>query len=157
MNDNDRKKLCSDTTVCNYNIRNIQKYELNHHIGDNKYESYIEPDFLNQGIFINALKKDIYQVKITLTKSNEDMTALDYNLDLVNIYGEELNNFTYFGFNVNENLKSTNLIGCLNLSTVDKVKVSVIINDDNKTLDIYMPNWNVLTYNQGLCGIRYTK
>ena len=103
------------------------------------------------------MKKDIYQVEITLTKSDTDIIALDYNLDLVNIYGEELNNFTYFGFNVNENLKSTNLIGCLNLSVVNKVKVCVVMNNNDKKLDIYMPNWNVLTYSQGLCGIRYTK
>jgi hypothetical protein len=56
---------------------------------------------------------------------------------------------------------------CVSTLTNDKVKIIVIINNDKVIngesknqdfpLDIYMPNWNVLTYNQGLCGIRYTK
>jgi len=172
---NERKQLSYETSEVNYNVRNIQKFELyyyNPNPQDNApqdyapqdyapqdydpyftYTAFIKPKLINQGLIVNASKNDIISIKIQLNKT---FFALDYNSDLVRVYGEEIaNNLTYFGFNVCEKFESQNLVGSLNFSRVDIVEVTVVLAKNSYTLDIYLPAWNVFTYNQGLFGIRW--
>lgn len=137
-------------------IRNIQPFEL-FKTTDNTFENYVEPDFLTQGILIDAPIKNICGVKIILDDTNGIIEALDYNFNLINIYGEQVGQFTYLGFNPNENFTSTNLVGCINMSRVDEVRIIVYTYNCGEKLIVYMPNWNTLAYSDGLVGIRYTR
>lgn len=156
-----------------YNIKIIKEFKI-HFIGtDNEpdsfcnYESEITPNFLTQGIIINYPKNKIVSLLITLDNT---IKYLDYNNNLINIYGEDIGeNLSYFGFNINENFKSNNLIGCVNMSILDKVNVKIKLVDNkldwsntpsylqtlNNDLTIYMVLWNEIKYKMGLCGITY--
>ena len=73
------------------------------------------------GIIINYPKNKIISLLITL---NNTIKCLDYDNNLINIYGEDIGeNLSYFGFNIEENFTSNNLIGCINISILDKVNV----------------------------------
>jgi len=123
------------------------------------YESEIIPNFLTQGIIIKFPKHKIISILINL---NNTIKCLDYNNNLINIYGEDIGeNLSYFGFNIEEKFTSNNLIGCINMSILDKVNIKIRIsniyddNDNNKSLLIYTVGWNEIKYKMGLCGITY--
>ena len=89
---------------------------------------------------------------------------MDYDNNLINIYGEDIGeNLSYFGFNIEEKFTSNNLIGCINLSILDKVNVKIrILNNDeepalegNNPLEIYTVAWNEIKYKSGLCGFTF--
>ena len=56
-----------------------------------------------------------------------------------------------------------NLIGCINMSILDKVNVKIrILNNDkeaklegNNPLEIYTVAWNEIKYKSGLCGFTF--
>lgn len=152
------KVFDSHIETIEFNIRNIQPFELLK-TTDNTFENYVEPDFLTQGILIDASIKNICGVKIIILNNttNGIIEALDYNFNLINIYGEQVGQFTYLGFNPNENFTSTNLVGCINMSRVDKVRIIVYTYNCGEKLIVYMPNWNTLAYSHGLVAIRYSR
>ena len=154
------------TTEKTYNIKSIHDFKIN--LTSSAYEPYsfcdyesiIEPIFLTQGIIIKFPKQKIINILITL---NDTIKCLDYDNNLINIYGEDIGeNLSYFGFNIEEKFTSNNLIGCINMSIVDTVNVKIrILNDEepalsgNEPLEIYTVNWNEIKYKSGLCGITY--
>ena len=106
-------------------------------------------------------KNKIMSILITL---NDTIKCLDYDNNLINIYGEDIGeNLSYFGFNIEENFISDNLIGCINMSILDKanVKIRILNNDEeptlsgNEPLEIYTVGWNEIKYKSGLCGFTY--
>ena len=154
-----------------YNIKIIKEFKINLINSTYKnepytfcnYESDITPDFLTQGIIINYPKNKIVNLLITL---NDTIKCLDYDNNLINIYGEDIGeNLSYFGFNIEEKFASNNLIGCINMSILDKVNVKItMLNNneepmlvENEDLIIYMSSWNEVKYKMGLCGITYVK
>lgn len=155
-----------DVELC-HNIRNIQHFKilLDHQkmTDDNlyTYKTDIDGNFLTQGLFIvKDATTELYEINI---KFNDNITALHYDINLLNVYNEDVGKLIYYGFNVDEKHDSTNVVGCLNLSRVEKVTVTIIKKnlDENlnespdEWLDIYMPNWNTLSYKQGLAGVKY--
>jgi hypothetical protein len=164
--DIDRRKEVA-TTDKTYNIKSIYDFKINlmgcayepYSFCD--YESIIEPQFLTQGIIIKFPKRKIISILITL---NDTIKCLDYDNNLINIYGEDIGeNLSYFGFNIEENFISNNLIGCINMSILDKVNVKIrILNNDeeptlsgNDPLEIYTVSWNEIKYKSGLCGFTF--
>lgn len=154
-----------DVEFC-HNIKNIQHFKIA--LGHQKmtddnlytYKTDVEASLLTQGLFIvrdaGSFMTDLYEINIKL---NDDIIYLNYDVNLLNIYNEDVGKLIYYGFNIGEKHDSTNVVGCLNLSRVDNVTITIKIKlfDENpdEYLDIYMPNWNILTYKQGLAGIRY--
>jgi len=164
--DVDRRKEVA-TTDKTYNIKSIYDFKINltgsvyepYNFCD--YESIINPQFLTQGIIIKFPKHKIMSILITL---NDTIKCLDYDNNLINIYGEDIGeNLSYFGFNIEENFISDNLIGCINMSILDKanVKIRILNNDEeptlsgNEPLEIYTVGWNEIKYKSGLCGFTY--
>lgn len=155
------------TTDKTYNIKSIYDFKINltgsayepYSFCD--YESIIEPQFLTQGIIIKFPKHKIISILITI---NDTIKCLDYDNNLINIYGEDIGkNLSYFGFNIEEKFTSDNLIGCINMSILDKVNVKIrILNNDeepqlsgNDPLEIYTVSWNEIKYISGLCGFTF--
>ena len=152
-----------------YNIKSVQEFKI-HLMGSTYknepctlciYESDITPKFLTQGIIINYPKHKIVNLLITL---NDTIKCLDYDHNLINIYGEDIgDNLSYFGFNIEENFISNNQIGCINMSILNKVNVKIkMLNNDeepilveHKPLIMYTIAWNIINYKMGLCGIIY--
>ena len=164
--DVDKRKEVA-TTNKTYNIKSIYDFKINlmgsayepYSFCD--YESIIEPQFLTQGIIIKFPKRKIISILITL---NDTIKCLDYDNNLINIYGENIGeNLSYFGFNIEEKFTSNNLIGCINMSILDKVNVKIrILNNDekpklegNNPLEIYTVAWNEIKYKSGLCGFTF--
>jgi hypothetical protein len=155
------------TTDKTYNIKSIYDFKINL-IGSAyepysfcDYESIIIPQFLTQGIIIKFPKQKIISILITL---NDTIKCLDYDNNLINIYGEDIGeNLSYFGFNIEEKFTSNNLIGCINMSILNKVNVKIrILNNDeepklsgNDPLEIYTVSWNEIKYKSGLCGFTF--
>ena len=88
------------TTDKTYNIKNIYDFKIN--LTSSVYESYnfcdyesiIEPQILTQGIIIKFPKHKIISILITI---NETIKCLDYDNNLINIYGEDIGkNLSYF-------------------------------------------------------------
>ena len=157
-----------DMEFC-HNIRNIQYFKIPLSKIENNlyiYKTDVEASLLTQGLFIVkdtvSFSTEFYNVTIKL---NNNVTALNYDVNLLNIYNEDVGKLIYYGFNVGEKYDSTNVVGCLNLSRAEKVTVNIIIKNldknqnenQDKYLDIYMPNWNILMYKQGLAGVRFIK
>jgi hypothetical protein len=154
-----------DVEFC-HNIRNIQHFKipLDHQkmTDDNlyTYKTDICASFLTQGLFIvkdaGSFMTELYEINI---KFNDNITALHYDINLLNVYNEDVGKLIYYGFNVDEKHDSTNVVGCLNLSRVEKVTITIKIKlfdeKPDEYLDIYMPNWNTLMYKQGLAGVKY--
>jgi hypothetical protein len=166
--DVDKRKEVA-TTNKTYNIKSIYDFKIilmgsayePYSFCD--YESIIEPQFLTQGIIIKFPKQKIISILITL---NDTIECLDYDNNLINIYGENIGeNLSYFGFNIEEKFTSNNLIGCINMSILDKVNVKIrILNNDekpklegNNPLEIYTVAWNEIKYKSGLCGFTFGK
>jgi len=164
--DVDRRKEVA-TTDKTYNIKIINDFKINltgsvyepYNFCD--YESIINPQFLTQGIIIKFPKQKIISILITL---NDTIKCLDYDTNLINIYGEDIGeNLSYFGFNIEEKFTSDNLIGCINMSILDMVNVKIrILNNDeeptlsgNDPLEIYTVSWNAIKYKSGLCGFTF--
>ena len=160
---NRRKEVA--TTEKTYNIKSIYNFKINlmsclyEPYSFCEYESEIEPQFLTQGIIIKFPKHKIISILITL---NDTIKCLDYDNNLINIYGEDIGeNLSYFGFNIEEKFVSNNLIGCINMSILDKVNIKIkILNNDepilgNEPLEIYTVGWNEIKYKMGLCGFTY--
>jgi len=164
--DVDRRKKVA-TTDKTYNIKSINDFKINltgsvyepYNFCD--YESIINPQFLTQGIIIKFPKRKILSILITF---NDTIKCLDYDNNLINIYGEDIGeNLSYFGFNIEENFISNNLIGCINMSILDMVNVKIrILNNDeeptlsgNDPLEIYTVSWNEIKYKSGLCGFTF--
>lgn len=152
----------TNTNTIKYDIRNIESFELAKSVKNpNMFENTIEPNFLTQGIFIDTQLENIQSIKVILYifSSDDIITGMDYGLDLVKIYGKQVSQLTYFGFNPNESFFSNNLVGCINMSKIDKVYVEVKLKDSNHIdkLPVYLANWNELIYSQGLFLIRYSK
>jgi len=157
----ERKQLASTIHPIEHNIRNIKHLKIpfnnqNENIYTYKLETQI--DFINQGIFIvRDCEHDIQNINITL---NDNITAFNYDVNLLNIYAEDVGKLTYYRFNVDEKYNSNNIVGCINMSLFDKVTIYIRVKSlkDNYEpyLDIYMPYWNILMYNQGLVGIKYS-
>jgi hypothetical protein len=153
-----------DVEFC-HNIRNIQYFKIPLSKIENNlytYKTDVEASLLTQGLFIVKdnvfFRTEFYNVTIKL---NNNVSALNYDVNLLNIYNEDVVKLIYYGFNIDEKHDSTNVVGCLNLSRVDNVTITIEIKlfDENhdEYLDIYMPNWNILMYKQGLAGVRFTK
>ena len=155
------------TTDKTYNIKSIYDFKINLTCSAYEpysfcdYESIIIPQFLTQGIIIKFPKRKIISILITI---NDTIKCLDYDNNLINIYGEDIGkNLSYFGFNIQEKFTSNNLIGCINMSILDKVNVKIrILNNDeeptlsgNEPLEIYTVGWNEIKYKSGLCGFTY--
>ena len=155
------------TTDKTYNIKSIYDFKINLTCSAYEpysfcdYESIIIPQFLTQGIIIKFPKRKIISILITI---NDTIKCLDYDNNLINIYGEDIGkNLSYFGFNIEEKFTSNNLIGCINMSILDKVNVKIrILNNDeeptlsgNEPLEIYTVGWNEIKYKSGLCGFTY--
>ena len=155
-----------DVEFC-HNIRNIQHFKIPLSKIENNlyiYETDVEASLLTQGLFIVkdtvSFSTEFYNVTIKL---NNNVTALNYDVNLLNIYNEDVGKLIYYGFNVGEKYDSTDVVGCLNLSRAEKVTVNIIIKNldknqnenQDKYLDIYMPNWNILMYKQGLAGVKF--
>jgi hypothetical protein len=159
-----------DVEFC-HNIRNIQHFKIPLNVIQNNlyiYRTDIHANLLTQGLFIVKddvfFRKELYEINI---KFNDNKIALDYDVKLLNVYNEDVGKLIYYGFNVGEKYDSTNVVGCLNLSKVDNVTITIIKKkldespDENpdespdEWLDIYMPNWNILMYKQGLAGVKF--
>jgi len=164
--DVDRRKEVA-TTDKTYNIKSINDFKINltgsvyEPYNFCNYESIIKPQFLTQGIIIKFPKRKILSILITF---NDTIKCLDYDNNLINIYGEDIGeNLSYFGFNIEENFISNNLIGCINMSILDMVNVKIrILNNDeeptlsgNDPLEIYTVSWSVIKYKGGLCGFTF--
>ena len=161
LDNEERKQLASTVHPIKHNIRNIKhlKIPLNEQ-NENKYTYKLETqiDFINQGIFIvRDCEHEIQNINITL---NDNITAFNYDVNLLNIYAEDVGKLTYYRFNVDEKYNSNNIVGCINMSLFDKVTIYITLKSlkDNYDpyLDIFMPYWNILIYNQGLVGIQYS-
>lgn len=141
-----------------YNVKNIQEFKLKwesntwtyrqHHCF-NTFESVIDANFLTQGIIIKSPKNKVLQLKITL---NDTIKCLEYDNNLINIYGEDIgDNLSYFGFNVEAKFNSNNQVGCINMSVIDKVNVKVrLLTFDLEPISIYTVSWNEIQYKDGL-------
>ena len=151
-----------DVEFC-HNIRNIQHFKIPLDVIENNlhiYRTNIDVNLLTQGLFIVKddvfFRTELYEINI---KFNNNITVLNYDVNLLNIYNEDVGKLIYYGFNIDEKHDSTNLVGCLNLSRAEKVTVTIIIKNLDESpdewLDIYMPNWNTLSYKQGLVGLKY--
>ena len=157
-----------DVEFC-HNIRNIQHFKIPLDVIENNlyiYRTDIDANLLTQGLFIvkddGFFRTELCEINI---KFNNNITFLNYDVNLLNVYNEELGKLIYYGFNIDEKHDSTNLVGCLNLSKVKNITITIIKKnlDENlnespdEWLDIYMPNWNTLSYKQGLAGVKYGK
>jgi hypothetical protein len=168
--DVEERKLNYNLNEINYNIRHLNEYHImciNHHVyKDNLskhndiivYEENINATLLTQGIFI--VKKDCYEILDVSIMLNKHIPLLCYDKDLLNIYGENISdNLVYYGFNVDEKYDSNNLVGCVNLSRADcitiKITVKTHVNNFDSSIQIYLPSWNILKYNQGLVGLKF--
>lgn len=152
-----------NSEIC-HNIRNIQHFKIPLSKIDNNlyiYETDINASLLSQGLFIvKDAMTEVYNINITLNDNlHNDVIAFNYDVNLLNIYNENVGKLIYYGFNVDEKHDSNNLVGCLNLSKAEKITVTIIIKNlyenHDEYLDIYIPNWNMLMYKQGLVGVRY--
>jgi hypothetical protein len=160
LDNEERKQLSSTVHPIKHNIRNIKhlKIPLNDQ-NENKYTYKLETqiDFISQGIFIVRNCKPFSQINITL---NDNLIAFNYDVNLLNIYDDDVGMLTYYGFNIDEKYNSNNIVGCINMSLFDKVTIYITLkslNDECEPyLDIFMPYWNILIYNQGLVGIQYS-
>jgi len=161
LDNEERKQLASTVHPIKHNIRNIRhlKIPLNEQ-NENKYTYKLETqiDFINQGIFIvRDCEHEIQNINITL---NDNLIAFNYDVNLLNIYDEDVGMLTYYGFNIDEKYNSNNIVGCINMSLFDKVTIYITLKSLNGEcepyLDIFMPYWNILIYNQGLVGIQYS-
>ena len=118
-----------------------------------EYKSVIDLNFLSQGIIVNLPISSLINIKL---KINDDYYALDYNIDLINIYGEIIGDgLTYFGFNVCENFKSLNVVGCLKLYKAKLVNIIIISMEKTDQIKIYVPNWNIIIYNREKVVLKY--
>ena len=165
--DSDERKLFATNDKL-YNFRCIEKFKL-YLIGSgdqpnnvNIYESNINAKFLCQGIIIDCSKKFINKFTVIGDFGDQKIIIKDYNKFLIELYGFEIGNekkLTYFGFNLEEDFTSNNLVGCVNMSRLDNVKIIIELleNDRDKTNDliIYSICWNTITYKSGLCGFNY--
>ena len=122
----------------------------------------INANFLCQGIIIDCFKKFINKFTVISDFGDKKIIIKDYNKFLIELYGFEIGNekkLTYFGFNLEEDFTSNNLVGCVNMSRLDNVKIIIELleNEHDKTNDliIYSICWNTITYNSGLCGFTY--
>lgn len=150
-----------------YDFRCIERFELclidssNQPNNVNMYESNINANFLCQGIMIDCSKKFINKFTVIGDLSNQTIIIKDYNKFLIELYGFEIGNekkLTYFGFNLEEDFKSNNLVGCVNMSKLENVKIiiEVLENETDKNdLIIYSICWNSISYKFGLCGFNY--
>jgi hypothetical protein len=126
------------------------------------YENEIKINFLTQGIIIKTPKQKIISTLLTINKS---LKRLDYNDNLINIYGEDIgDNLTYFGFNMDEKFTSNNKEGSISLYAAEIVNIKVrILNNTNKKpnnykpLEIYTIEWNGLKYGFNMCAYEYMK
>ena len=78
------------------------------------------------------------------------------------MYGFEIGNekkLTYFGFNLEEDFKSNNFVGCVNMSRLENIKIIIELldneRDNTNDLIIYSICWNHIPYIQGMCGFKY--
>jgi hypothetical protein len=150
-----------DTEFC-HDIRNIQHFKIPLDFIDNDlyiYKTDISESLLIQGLFIvkdTFFTKELHDINI---KFNDNVIFLNYDVNLLNIYKEDVGKLIYYGFNIGEKYDSTNLVGCLNSSIVEKVTLTIIIKNldknHDKYLDIYIPNWNILSYKKGHVRIGY--
>ena len=158
----ERKQLASNLHPIKHNIRNIKHFKIPLNMqNENNYTYKLETqiNYINQGIFIvRDCEHEIQNINITL---NGNITAFNYDVNLLNIYAEDVGKLTYYSFNVDEKYNSNNIVGCINMSLFDKVTIYITLkslkNNYDLYLDIYMPYWNILMYNQGLVGIRYSR
>jgi hypothetical protein len=159
----EKSEINSIAKSIQHNIKNVEHFKIpfvecesNLHV----YKTDISVDFLNQGLFI--VKNDDKEIQNITIVLNNSLTVLNYDVDLLNIYGEDVGGLTYYGFNVGEKYDSNNAVGCINLSIFDTVTVIITMkhlkdkNQDNY-LNIYMPYWNILMYKQGLVGLTFLK
>lgn len=155
----EQKQLADSITPITHNIRNIKHFKIpfnNYNKNNYTYTYKLETQisFLNQGIFIvKNCEHEIQNIKITL---NDTIVAFNYDVNLLNIYAEDVEKLTYYGFNVDEKYNSNNIVGCINMSLFDKVTIYITLNTLKDTydsyLDVYMPYWNIIMYKQGLVG-----
>jgi hypothetical protein len=159
-----KEKISLNLEPIFYNIRSIQHFKISYILENQDknlyvYKTNIDASLLNQGLFI--VKDYQHQIQnITITLDN-NLTIFNYDVALLNIYSENVNQLIYYGFNINEKYNSTNVVGCLNLSLYDNIEITIKLKSLKDTpdtyLDIYMPNWNILMYKQGLVGLKYSK
>ena len=164
LDNKEKTKISLNLEPISYNIRNIQHFKIPYTLENQEknlyvYKTNIDASLLNQGLFIvKDYQHQIQNITITLDKK---LTVFNYDVALLNIYSENVNQLIYYGFNINEKYNSTNVVGCLNLSLYDNIEITIklkLLKDTPDTyLDIYMPNWNILMYKQGLFGIKYSK
>jgi len=162
----ERKLFATNDKLCNF--RCIERFELyligsgNQPNNFNIYESNINAKLLCQGIIIDCSKKFINKFTVISDFGDEKIIIKDYNKFLIELYGFEIGNekkLTYFGFNLEEDFTSNNLVGCVNMSRLDNVKIIIELleNEHDKINDliIYSICWNTIIYNSGLCGFKY--
>ena len=151
-----------------YDFRCIERFEL-YSIGSgnqpnnvNIYESNIEAKLLCQGIIINCSKKFINKFTVISDFGDQEIIIKDYNKFLIELYGFEIGNekkLTYFGFNLEEDFKSNNFVGCVNMSRLENIKIIIELldneRDNTNDLIIYSICWNHIPYIQGMCGFEY--
>jgi hypothetical protein len=166
----ERKKIASNIDETLYNFRCIEKFELylfgatDNPYNINIFTSKIDPVFLCQGIIINYPKKFINKLIISSDFGDQKLIIMKYNEDLTQIYGCPIGfeqKLTYYGFNLEENYQSNNLVGCVNMSKLDNVIITVELkeNEDYDTpndLIIYLSCFNTIRYKNGLCCIVYS-
>jgi len=152
-----------DVEIC-HNIRNIQHFKIPLDVIENDlhiYRTDIEANLLTQGLFIGKdAMTEVYNINITLNDNlHNDVIALNYDVNLLNVYNEDVDELIYYGFNIGEKHDSNNVVGCLNLSRTEKVTVTIIkknlYKSPDECIDIYMPNWNILMYKEGLAGVKF--
>ena len=164
LDNKEKIKISLDLEPISYNIRNIQHFKIpytleNQDVNLHIYKTNIDASLLNQGLFI--VKDYQHQIQnITITLDNK-LTIFNYDVALLNIYHEDVNQLIYYGFNINEKYNSTNVVGCLNLSLYDNIEIIIKLKSlkdiPDIYLDIYMSNWNILMYKQGLVRMKYSK
>jgi len=152
-----------DVEIC-HNIRNIQHFKIPLDVIENDsyiYRTDIDANLLTQGLFIvKDAMTEVYNINITLNDNlHNDVIALNYDVNLLNVCNEDVGGLIYYGFNIGEKHDSNNVVGCLNLSRTEKVTVTIIkknlYKSPDECIDIYMPNWNILMYKEGLVGVKF--
>lgn len=161
LDNKERKELANSPELIEHNFRNVHHFKIPFsQIEKNLcvYKADIEPYLLTQGIcIVRNCNTEYRNISITL---NDNLTLFDYDVNLLNIYGEDVEKVTYYGFNIGKNYNSINLKGCINFSLFDKISITIKVKSLKETpdtfLDIYMPYWNTITYKNGLAGIKFT-
>jgi hypothetical protein len=166
LNTDERNLFMKNDKV--YNFRCIERFESyligsgNQPYNVNIYELNAELRFLCQGIIIDCSKKFINKITVIGDFGDQKITIKDYNKFLIELYGFEIGNekkLTYFGFNLEEDFKSNNLVGCVNVYRYNNINIVIELleNECDKTnnLIIYSICWNTIGYKYGSCCFEY--